>query len=111
MCKKTFFDEIKYGSFIEKCKKSCIITQYLETYKWIGNWISSEDYKFSLIYQFSKNETIVFEEYLIYDLISMIGSVGGTLGLFIGFSFNNVVSDILYQIKKCLFHAIVKFIK
>ena len=28
----------------------------------------------------------VYEEYLIFDAIGMIGSVGGTLGMFIGFS-------------------------
>ena len=106
---KILYDNIKDASFIEKCKKPCIITQYLETYKWIGNYIYSEDYKFSLLYRLSKNETIVFEEYLIYDFISMIGSVGGTLGLFIGFSFTNVFSIIFYQIRKCLFHVISKF--
>ena len=29
----------------------------------------------------------VDEEYLIYDLVAMIGAIGGTLGLCIGFSF------------------------
>ena len=32
----------------------------------------------------------------------MIGSVGGTLGLFIGFSCSNVVSFVLYQFGNCL---------
>jgi len=33
----------------------------------------------------------VYEEYLIYDVKGMVGSIGGTLGLFIGFSFYNVI--------------------
>ena len=37
----------------------------------------------------------VNEEYLIYDFEGLVGSVGGTLGMFIGFSFINVISDIL----------------
>ena len=37
----------------------------------------------------------VYEEYIIIDAISMIGSVGGTLGLFIGFSFSNVINIII----------------
>ena len=37
----------------------------------------------------------VYEEYLITDTITLIGSVGGTLGLFIGFSISNVVSYIM----------------
>ena len=38
------------------------------------------------------NGSIVFEEYLIFDIIGMIGSVGGTLGMCIGFSFTNVIT-------------------
>ena len=37
----------------------------------------------------------VYEEYLITDTITLIGSVGGTLGLFIGFSISNVVNYIM----------------
>ena len=29
----------------------------------------------------------VFEEYLMYDIIGLVATIGGTLGLFIGFSF------------------------
>ena len=36
----------------------------------------------------------VSEEYLIYDFIGVVASIGGTLGLFIGFSFSNVISFI-----------------
>ena len=46
-----------------------------------------------LIYQFAYPEVLTkYEEHLIYDLIGMIGSVGGTLGMFIGFSFSNTIS-------------------
>ena len=31
------------------------------------------------------NSTVVYDEYLIYDGIGMVGSVGGTLGMFIEF--------------------------
>ena len=41
----------------------------------------------------------VQEEYLIYDEVGLIGSVGGTFGMFIGFSFANIVSLILNQIQ------------
>ena len=33
-------------------------------------------------------------EYLLYDFISTLGNVGGTLGLFIGFSFSGLISNI-----------------
>ena len=37
-------------------------------------------------------------EYLIYDDIAMIGNVGGTLGLFVGFSFTGLISFLLNTI-------------
>ena len=36
----------------------------------------------------------VKDEYLIYDMLTMIGAVGGTLGLFIGFSFHDLLQGI-----------------
>ena len=37
----------------------------------------------------------VHTEYLLYDFISTLGNVGGTLGLFIGFSFSGLITFIL----------------
>ena len=115
-CAFNIFSDLRIkDTFLQKCVSSCSITQYVKTYEWIGNWkpVQSEatTYDFSFYYALAKNETKVFEEYLIHDLMSMIGSVGGTLGLFIGFSFNNIVSHVIYQIRKCLFHAIAKIHK
>ena len=101
-------------TFLQKCTPSCNITQYVKTYEWIGNWnpVQSEvSQDIWFYYSLSKNETIVFEEYLIYDFVSIIGSIGGTLGLFIGFSLSKLVSIILYQIQKYIFHVIAKFME
>ena len=43
----------------------------------------------------------VFQEYLIYDEISMIGSIGGSLGMCIGFSITNALSFVLNYIQNC----------
>ena len=43
--------------------------------------------------------TSVQQEYLIFDVTGMIGSVGGTLGMCIGFSFTGVTTTILDFIK------------
>ena len=86
----------------------------MKTYEWIGNWnpVQSEvSQDIWFYYSLSKNETIVFEEYLIYDFVSIIGSIGGTLGLFIGFSFSKLVSIMLHQIQKYIFHVIAKFME
>ena len=39
--------------------------------------------------------TTVYQEYLIFDMVGLIGSVGGTLGMCIGFSFSGVTSSVL----------------
>lgn len=37
----------------------------------------------------------MYQEYVVYDAIGIIGSVGGTLGLFIGFSFSGLISELI----------------
>ena len=42
----------------------------------------------------STSRTLV-QEYWVYDTEGMIGTLGGSLGLFLGFSFYGVISDLL----------------
>ena len=59
-----------------------------------------DKYNIEMTYQFVRPEYVeVHEEYVIYDAIGMIGSVGGTLGMFIGFSFTNIISSIINYLK------------
>ena len=44
----------------------------------------------------------VKEEYLIYDLVSMVGAIGGTMGLCIGFSFREFSGYLLKRCEKLL---------
>ena len=47
-------------------------------------------------YKFDTPETTdVFSEYIIVDTMTMIGSIGGTLGLYVGFSFFDFAMQIL----------------
>ena len=48
--------------------------------------LKTKGFTFYLILDMGANREIN-KEYLIYDTLSLIGTVGGTLGLFIGFSF------------------------
>ena len=57
---------------------------------------------FGFMYHFFDNSTTVYEEYLIYDAISMIGSVGGTLGMCIGFSFTGMISSLMNILRHVL---------
>ena len=45
--------------------------------------------------KFISDDEEVNQEYLIYDITGFVGSVGGTLGLFIGFSFRDIVEIVL----------------
>ena len=100
-------EKIRFGGLETNCKKPCEIQQYIEDWKnyLVGNGDSNKANHesklwFWLWYQFEDDQdTIVYEEYLIYDTINMIGSLGGTLGIFIGFSFSNVLNVIISWIQ------------
>ena len=85
-------DLIKNITINEEHVKTCVTTQYLgkitqHKIEYNGAYIR---YKFAL-----PLKAKVYEEYLITDGVTLIGSVGGTLGLFIGFSISNVVYSIV----------------
>ena len=51
-------------------------------------YVGDNEVEFQMV--FAKPVKInVKEEYLIYDMVSMIGAIGGTMGLCIGFSFRD----------------------
>ena len=52
-----------------------------------------------IAYKFITTKIKVEEEYLIHDFVGMLGSIGGTLGLFIGFSFLSGISYILKYVQ------------
>ena len=77
--------------------KACTKYDYSGTQTFQSENIEDIDmYSKILTYQFNYPQVLtIYQEYLIYDGIGMIGSVGGTLGMFIGFSFSNAISTIL----------------
>ena len=51
---------------------------------------------FEIYYRFGSPELVtMYNEYVVYDGIAIVGSVGGTLGMCIGFSFTNIVSILI----------------
>ena len=48
-----------------------------------------------LVLMSTSNQSNIFEETLIFDEIALVGSLGGSLGLFVGFSFFGYVTPIL----------------
>ena len=56
-----------------------------------------------LLYEFRSPETMtVSEEYYIMSMVSMVGSIGGTLGLFIGLSFTRTLRSLFRHIREYL---------
>ena len=74
-------------------KKPCTVLEYQGEKNYESNIVDNETH---IVYQFAPPMmTNVQQEYLIFDTIGMIGSVGGTLGMCIGFSFSGVTTHIL----------------
>ena len=59
-------------------------------------------------YSIPNTEMIVEEEYLVHDFIGMLGSIGGTLGMFIGFSFVGISSFIMKHLQFLILRLVEK---
>ena len=59
-------------------------------------------------YSIPNTEMIVEEEYLVHDFIGMLGSIGGTLGMFIGFSFVGISSLIMKHLQYLILRLLKK---
>ena len=70
----------------------------------------TEDMNVQFSIFFTSNNVDVFEEILIVDEISLIGSLGGSLGLFIGFSFFGYITTLLDIIVDKMFYMSSKWI-
>ena len=69
-----------------------------ETKQWSGSKTDNQSIEFWV--EFSNPPKVtVKEEYLLFDMVSMISAIGGTMGLCIGFSFSNVTKWIMRQIE------------
>ena len=79
---------LAFGHINEKCPKDCTRTEYYGKRTFLLKLEDTTTFWWN--YKFAKNIE-VFEEYLIYDTSGVVGTVGGTLGLFIGFSFWNIL--------------------
>ena len=104
-CALKIGDKIMKHKIESKCQKSCSTLGYNGevVMKMINpsRLNSSNAYFLVCILTNQDHMSNVYEEYLIYDAIGMIGSVGGTLGMFIGFSMTGTISWIFGYFKKC----------
>ena len=66
----------------------------------------TDDMNVHLSITFPSKYVTIFEEILIFDEISLIGSLGGSLGLFVGFSFFGYITTFLDVILDKIFEWI-----
>ena len=83
----------KWNKILTNCPYSCMQTEYRGKMKSLNGY-----------FNYSKS-TGLDTEYSIYELHDVIGSIGGTLGLFIGFSFLGLLKHFFETIKNCLAHT------
>ena len=85
---------------LEDCHRSCIQIDYFAKVKNTNSlrrfwpeYMSKE-----ICYRFETTVVTIEEEYLIFGFPDMIGSVGGSLGLFLGFSFFDQINSVIEMI-------------
>ena len=90
-CQRTFY-LVAENNMGESCLDPC------EKFEYRGSVQNQEGFNnkaLTLMIMLNTNEVSVFEKYLLFDLSTFIGSVGGSLGLFIGFSYFDFASMLI----------------
>ena len=90
------WDEL--GPTFKKCPKPCLETNYAQSQIEMMN--NKYDYSLkkeneAFFYLKVELNQFVLNELLVYDANDMIGSIGGSLGLFFGFAFFDIISRLL----------------
>ena len=97
-----FLDSLfAFSDFLSQCETQCQKHCSEITYSGKVTWIirSGKEYDVSWTYSFASKEVEILEEYVLMDEAGVVGGIGGTLGIFIGFSFRDVVGWILQGVK------------
>ena len=91
--KQLLFDIIQSN----RCKNPCSTTEFIGKVSFEGEIENIPmNHRTWFSYNIKAPAMIsVQKQYLIYDFEGLVGSVGGTLGMFIGFSFINIITHIL----------------
>ena len=86
------------GNQFSQCISQCITTDYSgrvsflsQEFFGLGHGNKSAD----MLFDYGSTSRTLVQEYWVYDTEGMIGTLGGSLGLFLGFSFYCVISDLL----------------
>ena len=83
------------------CQTSCNQVQYIGE-KTFTKSSNDNPYEFPISYIFPTNQVQITEEYKMFGVNDLIGTIGGHSGLFIGFSFYGFINTILGYIQRHL---------
>ena len=56
-------------------------------------------------------EVTVREEYIIYDAVALVSTIGGTLGIFIGFSFKELITMLFSYVEMIMCFYIKTYVE
>ena len=94
---QNFKKALAFEDLLETCSKACTTFQYTGELTTILKGFINNSREVVIGYWFNyRGEIEVLEEYLIYEITSVIGSIGGTLGLFVGFSFFDISAKLIH---------------
>lgn len=88
------FLKIFYNRVFDECPKICKTLNYYGDAE-VSPAIHNEPKTVGFSFWFLDDEIKVEKEYFILDLNGLVGFVGGTLGLFVGFSFFDILKQCL----------------
>ena len=90
-----------YSKAFNSCNPSCKQVQYNGDMTFAKGRISSPK-EIQIQYIFPSHQVQKSEEYKMFGVNDLIGTIGGHCGLFIGFSFYGVISEIIQYMQKKL---------
>ena len=91
------FLNFQYGLKNKDCPQNLVDVYYkgaFEETQYKGAKYLADDHIQYFVW-FPGNSKMVYEEYLVYDFNGMLGSIGGSLGMFLGFSFFDLICHFL----------------
>ena len=79
-----------------KCPTPCEKVDYIgEVSRFNGGYDLFDSNEMAIQISFNTMDTEIYNEILTFDLATFIGTAGGSLGLFIGFSFTGFIWQVL----------------
>ena len=89
------------ATLTEKCEKSCMVKSYGGTHRSIKKDPSIDNGTVGVLRTIVNERTEdVKEENRVYDMFGFVGTVGGTLSLFLGFSFYSIIEYWVHYLRE-----------